>query len=276
MNAKSEWIEVGELGEGFAPNSNILEPSGDLAGKAITLYFNNGWVIEYHLESLNELSWKTIEGPEKGLESRTKYHATSLRDGIYFVDFINGRERAMCVSLVLDLNQGIFTAVIGELPTQQETRRDLYSRVQAADELTGVKATFHHGSIDNSHSDDTPCHGTSADLVGKRVQYTYSDTEAYEHIYLNEKLYTWQCLKGLEKGLGDSDRCHYYKIAENLYLFVWREKIIPTLGIVMVDLDRLKTTGKIFGYADSNFKKLANFPVGAFAQVLNHTQYELG
>ena len=39
-----------------------------------------------------------------------------------------------------------------------------------------------------------------------------------------------QCLDGVEKGLADVDRCHYVQVAEDLYLFVWREKIIPTLG----------------------------------------------
>lgn len=74
---------------------------------------------------------------------------------------------------------------------------------------------------------------------------------SFEHIYLNEKLYTWHCMAGIEKGLADTDRCHYYKIAGSgtgsdagLYLFIWREKIIPTLGMVLVDFSRMKTTGK--------------------------------
>jgi len=192
LNAGPEWIEVGELKNGFAPNSNILEPTGDLSGKTITLHFSNGWVTEYCFENRSELSWEVKKGSETGQDSRDIYRATTLRNGIYFVDFIKSVERAACVSLVLDLNQGIFTAVVGELPTEQETKRDLYSRVQAADALTGVKATFLHGTIDKKHSQDAPCHQTSADLVGKRVQYIYSDTEAYEHIYLNEGLYTWQ------------------------------------------------------------------------------------
>jgi hypothetical protein len=79
----------------------------------------------------------------------------------------------------------------------------------------------------------------------------------------------------LEKGLADTDRCHHYKIADALYLFVWREKIIPTLGVVMVDLERMKTTGKIFGYQDNRFDKLSNFPIGAYAEVLNITKYNL-
>jgi hypothetical protein len=175
----------------------------------------------------------------------------------------------------LDLNQGVFTAINGELPTEKETKRDLYSRVQAADGLTSVKAIFHHGTIEGYHQEGAVGHQTTKDLVGKRIQYIYSKTEAYEHVYLNENLYTWQCLMGLEKGLADTDRCHYYSIADNLYLFVWREKIIPTLGVVMVDLKKLKTTGKIFGYTDNSFSDLSNFPVGAYATVLNHTQYRL-
>ncbi|HJU49405.1 MAG TPA: MoaF C-terminal domain-containing protein, partial [Pseudogulbenkiania sp.] len=82
-----------------------------------------------------------------------------------------------------------------------------------------------------------------------------------------------QCLDGVEKGLADVDRCHYFKIDRNLYLFVWREKIIPTLGVVMIDLDHLKTDGKILGYQGSNFTELSNFPVGALAQVLNTTRH---
>lgn len=62
-------------------------------------------------------------------------------------------------------------------------------------------------------------------------------------------------------------------IDAKLYLFVWREKIVPTLGVVMIDLERMKTDGKIFGYHGSRFDAQSNFPVGALAQVLNVTRY---
>ena len=44
---------------------------------------------------------------------------------------------------------------------------------------------------------------------------------------------------------------------------------MPTLGIVMVDLNALKTTGKIVGYESNDFGKLRNFTVGARARVLS-------
>ena len=99
-------------------------------------------------------------------------------------------------------------------------------------------------------------HLPTDELVGKRVQYVYSQTEAYEHIYLNEDLYTWQCLRGSEQGLADTDRCHYRRIADGLYLFVWREKVIPTLGVVLVDWACKRSNGKLFGYEGSDFGAL--------------------
>ena len=109
------------------------------------------------------------------------------------------------------------------------------------------------------------------ELVGKRIEYTYSPTERYEHIYLNGSFYTWHCLLGAEKGLADTDCCHSYKLARNLYLFVWREKIVPTLGVVVLDLNAMRTTGKIFGYEGNDFRKVVNFRIGARARLQNIT-----
>ncbi len=69
-----------------------------------------------------------------------------------------------------------------------------------------------------------------------------------------------------KRGLADVDRCHYVQVAEDLYLFVWREKIIPTLGVILIDLQQMRTDGKIMGYQGSDFGALSNFPVGASAR----------
>ncbi len=133
----------------------------------------------------------------------------------------------------------------------------------------------HAAAIDEPFAAETLRHGPTAELVGRRVEYTYSSTERYEHIYLNEDFYTWHCLLGSEKGLADTDRCHYLKLEDDLYLFVWREKIIPTLGAVVVDFQAMRTMGKIFGHApggaEGTAAGVANFPVGAWARLLNIT-----
>jgi hypothetical protein len=53
------------------------------------------------------------------------------------------------------------------------------------------------------------------------------------------------------------------------YLFVWRDKIIPALGVELIDLRNLRTTGKIFGYQGDDFGRLSNFPVCASARIVS-------
>lgn len=268
------WIPVGALAEGFAPEANTLSTMTDLAGRTLDLHFDNGWVIEHRFASPSELVWAIKGGPDEGQTANETYVATTLRDGFYFVDFVKSGEQATSVSLILDTPRGIFTAVIGRLPTEAEAKRDPLSRVESGSELTPVTALFAHGTIDRPYSTDEPSHQPTQELVGKRVFYKYSTTEEYEHIYLNANLYTWHCVNGVEKALADTDACHHYKIDDKLYLFVWREKIIPTIGIIMIDLNRGKTTGKIMGYQGQDFGKLSNFQVGALARVLNATTYD--
>jgi hypothetical protein len=202
----------------------------------------------------------------------TPYRATRPRDGVYLVDYINPRKQAESISHVLDLKKRIATTIVGTLPTLQEVRRDLFSRATQGIPLTDVNARFMHACIDSPFA-ALNRHAPTKDLLGKRVMYVYSKTEVYEHVYLNDNFYTWQCLSGVEKGLADTDRCHYYKIGDNLYLFVWREKIIPTLGVVVIDYDTMKTTGKLFGYESGEFGKVTNAPLGAYAKFLNETRY---
>jgi hypothetical protein len=141
-----------------------------------------------------------------------------------------------------------------------------------------VVAEFAAAAVDAPFTAATPRHAATDDLVGRRVEYTYSATERYEHVYLNEDFYTWHCLLGAEKGLADTDRCHYFKLRDDLYFFVWREKIVPTLGAVIVDFQAMRTMGKIFGHAASGVEQaptggVADFPVGAHARLLNITSH---
>lgn len=206
---------------------------------------------------------------------RAPCRVTRLRDGLYFVDYIDTTARATSVSLVIDLDNGVWTSVVGTLPTEADTRIDAFTRVARGLPLTAVDAQFRHGTL-GGHARPGPLHAPTRELIGKRTMYRYSPTECYEHIYLNENFYAWQCLQGVEGGLADVDRCHYFKMADELYLFVWREKVVPTLGVVLIDLAQRKTDGKIFGYQGGDFGTLSNFQIGAYAQVLNETVHPLG
>lgn len=270
MTPHADWITVGALADGFATDAFILPNLADLDGKTCTLYFANGWQIE-HRFGAESVSWHAADGHSSG---SARYRATSVRPGLYLVDFIKYEAgQAWSISLVLDTATASFTAVIGRLPAQHQTHQGLYARALAGEALTSVEVEFLQGGLDRPWQAGRCPHAPTRELTGLRNLYRYSPSEVYEHIYLNDQFYAWQCIKGVEQGLCDTDRCHYYKIADQLYLFVWREKIIPTLGLVLIDLQQHRSDGKIFGYAGASFDELSNFPVSSYCQVLNRTEY---
>lgn len=271
MSGASGWISVGELGEAFGHAPNLLPSSAALAGRTFTLHFENGWLAEFRFEGQRHLARTVRDGRGAAcpLEGEVEYAAVEIRPGIFFVNFLEPRQRASTVSLVLDLPRRACTAVLAQLPTPAAARMPLIERISRRMELTSVDVTLLKGAIDIPWGASAEHHAPTRDLLGKRIEYTYSPTERYEHIYLNEQYYTWHCLAGSERGLADTDRCHYRKLGEQLYLFVWAEKIVPTLGTVVLDLRRLQTTGRILGYSDFEFGTIANFPVGARARVLS-------
>ncbi|AOI89701.1 molybdenum cofactor biosynthesis F family protein [Burkholderia pseudomultivorans] len=265
------FIQVGALADGFAPDANILASFDALAGRTLRLDDASGTWRIYTFEP-GALKWRDAAG---GAGGREACRVTRLRDGLVFVDHLDSTARATSVSLVIDLDNGVWTSVVGTLPTEADTHIDAFTRVARGLPLTGVDAAFRHGTL-GGHAQPGALHASTRELIGKRTMYRYSPTECYEHIYLNENFYAWQCLQGVEAGLADVDRCHYFRIADALYLFVWREKIVPTLGVVLIDLAQRKTDGKIFGYQGGDFGTLSNFPIGAHAQVLNETVHPLG
>ena len=265
------FIQVGELAKGIS--ENLLPTVDTLSGRALQLFFEDGSATRFTFADAHDLRWEVQAGPAKGARDEEVYSATCLRDSVYFVDYVSRAQRATSVSLVLDLAAGRATVVTGTLPVESEVQKSAYRLATEGADLTAVAVQFHRAAIDRPFDPGENHHAPTTELVGKRVKYVYSQTETYEHIYLNEKLYTWQCLSGSEQGLADTDRCHYFKIDDALYLFVWREKIVPTLGVVLLDWRQKKTTGKLFGYESDDFGKLTNTPIGAFVTLLNETTY---
>ena len=271
----SNWLQVGELVAGFGGNE--FELTDALLGSQHRLTFEDGSVAAVEFGMAHEVTC-SVPAPGGGADliktERIACTVTGIRAGIFFVDFLPSADRGVTVSLVIDASTGLGTAIWGRLPSRENTEQSIYSRAIAGQELTPVEGRVLHFSISNERPGLGRRHEATTDLVGRRMLYDYGARDLYEHVYLNDRYYTWQCLRGPEKGLEDTDRCYYYKIADELYLFLWLEKIIPTLGTVLVDTRALRTTGKLFGYVDSNFNTVINKRVGARARLLNITTYE--
>ncbi|HSB07472.1 MAG TPA: molybdenum cofactor biosynthesis F family protein [Thermodesulfobacteriota bacterium] len=271
-NKKPEYITVGELSVGFS--ENIIELTDNLVGRQIMLNYEFGKKARITCADTEVLKWET---EDQGREEKfiCSYRAIMPRKDIYFVDFIVSYGDSRSVSVILDLERNIATVVTGIMPTAEEVMIPLIIRAEKKMPLTSVQAIFEHAAIGGPFSETTPRHEKTTDLVGERFQWVYSSKDAYEHIYLNEQTYTWQCLAGSEKGLADTDRCFFYKLGRQLYLFVWIEKIIPTVGVVLEDLEAMRSYGKIFGHESYDVNgRIKNFAVGSYGKWLNRTQYD--
>lgn len=269
MSEPPTWISVGDLGTAFQKDAYRLRTVEPLVGRTVALHLENQAILDCVFEPHSQLTWSTSRG-SLGIENGTaRYEATEIRPGIVFVDFVPPQSRRTAVTLILDVRKGFCTALVGRLPTAEEARTPLSYRIEHNSELTGVTAELLAGAIDHPFTEVTPRHKLTHELVGKLIEYSYSPSERYQHVYLNENFYSWHCLEGAEKGLADTDRCSYRKLSDRLYLFVWREKIVPTLGVVIVDLEQMKTTGKIFGYRDFRFDAVSNFGIGAWARTVS-------
>ena len=109
--------------------------------------------------------------------------ATALRPDILFIDFLDPERDNASISAVCNLTQRNATLVYGQLPDEAAARLDAFSRVEQGLPLTAVEARFVFARPDTQPG---PLPGFTDALIGMRNQYTYSPTERYEHIYLND------------------------------------------------------------------------------------------
>lgn len=260
--ATNEWVQVGELSDSFQHASNAPEASAALVGKNVNLHMANGWVIRHSFLSVDVMEWEILDGPGKGETQQEECRVTSLREGVYLVDFSKGQEGATRGTLVFNFATGLCVCALSKLLSREECDLSTYERACKQMPLANASSNIFVCGIERDVTDADTVPYTD-ELIGQRIQYRYSPAEKYEHYYLNTGLYGWHCLEGVEKGLGDTDEAAYIKIADELYLFFWHEKIIPTVGTVMIDLKAMATTGKLFGYIGDDFGKIQSIPVGA-------------
>ena len=60
--------------------------------------------------------------------------------------------------------------------------------------------------------------------------------------------------------------------AQAVYLFSWQEKIVPTLGVVLVNVNEMQSNGILFGI-DTDTGEPFHFSIGAKGQLPNVTEY---
>ena len=256
----SQWPNLDELAVGF--RENMMTESTYLSRKRLDLAFSGtvSRTIRHHFVDQNVLKWEVLGSHECQIVQNgiAEYKAFEVRPpNIFFVDFFKPDYEEQ-VSLVLNISTGQAIACISGF------------HVKAGQKRTWTK--FFDASIIESNSviaASSPFQPTD-DLIGKHVLYCYTSRDAYEHIYLNQGTFTWHCLSGTEKGLADTEPCKMLKLADKLYLLFWSEKVMPVESVVVVDLDKMRSTGRFFCW-DPKPAKMVHMLFGSHATALANT-----
>ncbi|GAB4099681.1 MoaF C-terminal domain-containing protein [Sinomonas halotolerans] len=245
----SSWLPLDGLAPGF--DGAKADPSPVLDGRAIALEDGSRYRF-----AAGRVSWSSAE-----CAGGSAYEAFEVAEGLVYAQYAeetSGRAAA-AVSLVLDLERGwalrVTSTVVGAGPGR-----------------TAVAQRFEAAAIAGCQSQGRPP-SPSDDLVGRRVMWVYSGEHAYEHVYLSPGLYTWQCLAGPERGLADTDECTVYCVRPGIYVFAWREKVIPCASVTVADhrrLTALRSHGVLFGL-DASAREQVHFTFGAHGRLLSQT-----
>ena len=90
-------------------------------------------------------------------------------------------------------------------------------------------------------------------------------------MYLSSVRYAWQCLVGVQRGHGDVDLATTWGLGDNLYVFTFREFLIPVAATWLYDFDAMRSTGTFLGLGGDGTVSVA--PGGAFITKLGRVTY---
>lgn len=261
LSDTSTWLPLDGLAPGF--DASKAPQSGDLTGRTLTLLDDHGTRIGHTFAS-ESLTWTYQPGENDPTPASTAQADSAevfeVDDDLYYAQFHPETRPEETVSLLLDLRSGHALRVLSVLG-------DL------APGKTAVQQTFVPARIEEIESTGGLPPAPTSELIGRRVLWVYSSVHAYEHVYLSPHWYSWQCLAGPEQGLADTDEASVWRLRPGIYVFAWREKVIPCGSVTVADhrdLHSLRSHGVLFGRDEAGTGQ-THFTFGAHGRILSTT-----
>lgn len=252
MTAPADWKAMDDFAAGI--DGNRLPRTGVLAGTSMTVAEDGAAALHVSFHDGESLSWRRDDGTA-GAEW---YEAVQVRPEVFYLTIGDAAHPLRAAVLIVNRATGrtlTVSSIIADEPTPGRPR---------------VEQTFVPGVLAGRSPTSGPPAPTR-DLIGLRALYRYSPNHLYEHVYLSSERYAWQCLVGEQRGHGDVDLATTWGLGDDLYVFTFREFLIPVAATWLYDLAAMRTTGTFFGLGGDGTVKTA--PGGAFITVLNRAVY---
>jgi hypothetical protein len=247
-----DWKALDDFAAGI--DGNRLPRTDALAGTSLVVIEQGRSPLHLDFHTLDELSWQRQDGSS----GTDWYEAVEVRPDLHYLTITDDARPLEARVLILNRATGrtlTVSSVIADEPAPGQPQ---------------VSQHFRHGVIEGAEvSSDPPA--PTRDLIGLRALYRYSPNHLYEHVYLSSERYAWQCLVGEQRGHGDVDLATTWRLDDDLYVFTFREFLIPVAATWLYDMEALRTTGTFVGLGGDGTVMVA--PGGAFITLLGRVTY---
>lgn len=248
----ADWKNYEDFAAGI--DTNRLPQSDALVGQALAIAFSDGRALKLEFKSTNTVAWADDKG--SGIDW---CEVIAVAPDTYFIDMTFASRPRDAETLIVNRHTRRALSVYASIRTPEEAKGD-----------PQVAQTFRPGTLGGG-AVSGPVPAETRDLVGLRAHFTYSPNHVYEHTYLSTQRYAWQNLVGVQRGQGDVDMATTYKFDEDLYVFTFREFLIPVASTFFYNFKDLRSTGKFLGITGDG--SVANNPAGAHIRKASMTYY---
>jgi putative NADH-flavin reductase len=263
---KEEYYGIGEMPV-FEGISQYCEPlCFELASKKYTLLMDNGEEYLVNFTSEEDIEWQVV-GDKK---HKDNYQCLKADNTTFFVNIeVKGSKPRTGMTLILDMEQRLVTIV--------KTYAGFSSKYPML-----VQSEFLFGAIDIPGFElPTKRHGYTTDLVGKRIEWTYSPKFTIMHVYYHPNYVRApvaidvpepvpEFIKQMKSGQGYDEPATYIKVKDWIYIVEINEQVSARRGhngnslLFLMNLKRLHDVGRSFGH--SGERKPENYLFSAFGK----------
>lgn len=229
--ANDDWRTYDELAVG---SDTYRLPPADLSGTVLTVDAGRGPLVTYSFADPSDVVWSASRTGWEGSGGTDPYDAVEVAEDALFLNVAFASRPREALTTIAHRSSGHALVVHSQIDEQASADRPQ------------VRQSFWPAVLAGQQVDGPPPAPTR-DLIGRRALYRYSPTQLYEHVYLSSERYAWQCLEGVQRGHGDVDLASTYRLAQDLYVFAFREFRIPVATVWLYDMRALTTTGMFLG-----------------------------
>ncbi len=215
---------------GMAGNKGPI--SDFLAGKQLTMRWDDGAAIEYRFDEIQTLRWRP-EGESRWREER--YESWESAPGvIMFGHLMTGAPDHDSQIVVADFDHGLATLLHGTIGTPYIANEAAVKTVFGVVEMEGITPPRYRR------------HQLTDEMVGRSITWNYSQESGLtaQHLYTTPHSLSWIIMSDNSGGMEWSGPASYVKIREGIYLVYFLEEACNgTLGTLLINLHTMHDCG---------------------------------